>query len=84
VIAAIATQMMPPFWRASAVNFPWRRSHKAMPLTINTMTARLKGLLMGTNTVSKVHSMNLAAGVMSSWRFMGAICCRENRHLSAC
>ena len=55
-----------------------------MPARVSRITPKLKGLLKGTSAVSKVHVMNLATGVMISWRFMGSVCFRENSHLSAC
>lgn len=77
-------QTMPPFWRASAEYFRWRLNQKPMPVKPIRITPKLKGSLIGTKTVSKVHSTNLPMGVMRSWRFMASCCWRENKHLSAC
>ena len=79
-----SVQMMPPFWRASSEYLRCLSNQSPIPARPSRITPRLKGLLNGTNTVSKVHSTNLPTGVMSSWRFMASNCKRENRSQLAC
>ena len=62
--------MMVPSCSARLLYFFCSLSQKNNPANPNAMTAQLNPLLMGTNTVVKVHSMNCARGVMMSCVFM--------------
>ena len=62
VIKRNSNQTIPPSCSASSVYFFCNRSQKNSPTNPNAITLMLKGELIGTKTVSKVHSINLATG----------------------
>jgi hypothetical protein len=61
---------MVPSRFAFSVYFFWVRSQNANPTKPSKTTAVFMGDEIGTNTFSKVHSMNLATGVRISCVFM--------------
>lgn len=63
---------MPPSFSAFSVYFFCMRNQKNKPTNPKITTLVLNGDPIGTNTVSNVHSINFATGVMTSCVFMGA------------